>query len=120
LVCDGSGKEAISGLIDTDGSVRHSQRGQGSFVIKIAVPYDFESSNSDRKKTGWEILGTTGVLGLLAGIAVAGALLEYLIVEQPSTRNHGSKLTAIWHRVKQSIGPQRPLENARLVDVGNE
>ena len=69
FICAADG--GTSAVIDPWGRILFQQTGGESFVVKIAVPYSGERS---RAKTGREVLGATGVLGLGASLVGVGML----------------------------------------------
>lgn len=118
LVCDGSGKEAVAGLVDTDGTVRYRQRGEGGFTIKTGVPY-----SRRRHRTGWEALGALGVWGCLVGLAASGVAIEYVAraFRSRDRRNEGGNgwnLQDGMQRFKRALGMKpRDEETGRLIDT---
>jgi hypothetical protein len=111
LVCDGSGSEAISGLVEVDGTVRYRQRGEGGFVVKSGVRY------KQGRRNGWDVLGGPGVWGIFTMVIVLGAGLE---LGSHKLRKAGP--TVGWSSIKERLkklwrkrGARE--ETARLIDT---
>lgn len=103
LVCDGAGSDALSALIDPWGRVLHQQSGGGSFSVHSAVGWD--GQETVHLRTGWDILGASGVLGLLLAFAAAGSLATALVRRGP--RAITSAAPAFWQHARRCVTSAR-------------
>ncbi|KAG7529746.1 hypothetical protein FFLO_05435 [Filobasidium floriforme] len=111
LVCDGSGSEAVSGLVEVDGTVRYRQRGEGGFVVKSGVRY------KQGRGSGWEVLGGLGVWGIFTMVMILGTGIE---LGSHKLRKAGSTVgwSSIKERLKKLWRKRRDREEtARLIDT---
>lgn len=115
LICDGSGAEAISGLVEVDGTVRYRQRGEGGFVVKSGVPY----GHGGDRRSGWEVLGSLGVWGIITAVVALGAIVE---LGSQSLGRADYNLRGGWSglatRIKRALGKRgEDAESERLIDT---
>jgi hypothetical protein len=111
LVCDGSGSEAVSGLVEVDGTVRYRQRGEGGFVVKSGVRYKQGTGS------GWEVLGGLGTWCVFTMLIILGAGIE---MGSHKLRKAGS--TVVWSSIKERLKKlwrkrRDREETARLIDT---
>lgn len=115
LICDGSGAEAISGLVEVDGTVRYRQRGEGGFVVKSGVPY----GRDGERRSGWEVLGSLGVWGIITAVVALGAIIE-LVSQRFGQADYNLRggWSGLATRIKRALGKRgEDAESERLIDT---
>jgi hypothetical protein len=97
LMCDGAGPDSLSALVDPWGRVLYQQTGGGSFVVHAAV--DWDGSATIQRRTGWELFGASGVLGLVLAFIASGSLIAFVTERGP--QGMGSAISSGLRLVQQ-------------------
>ena len=111
LVCDGSGSEAISGLVEVDGTVRYRQRGEGGFVVRSGVRYQHEW------RSGWEVFGSFGIWGLITAMVAIGVGID-VILQRFKQAGPTTTWSGLKNGIKRLLGKRNVEgETQRLIDA---
>lgn len=102
-------------MVEVDGTVRYRQRGEGGFVVKSGVPY----GRDGERRSGWEVLGSLGVWGIITAVVALGAIIE-LVSQRFGQADYNLRggWSGLATRIKRALGKRgEDAESERLIDT---